>query len=84
MLYIKQLNTDLTALLPSRKDLDFISKVVSDHMKLLGFQKEISQQVKEADCTECSVDELIDFCVQHSQLKQADRIRSSFKIPDKK
>ena len=74
----------VTQLLPTRKDLDFLSKVLADHLKLLGFQKEISGQVKEGCCTELSVDELIGFCIQNSQLKQADRIRSVFKIPDKK
>ncbi len=81
---MKDLNSMVTQLLPSRKDLDFLSKLLADHLKLLGFQKEISGQVKDSSCTELSVDELMSFCIKNSQLKQADRIRSVFKIPDKK
>lgn len=81
---VKELNASITQLLPSRKDLDFLSRVLADHLKLLGFQKEISGQLKDSSCTELSVDELMSFCIKNSQLKQADRIRNVFKIPDKK
>lgn len=58
--------------------------MITEHIKLLGFQKEIMGQVKEKDCIDLSVDQLIRYCILKSQLKQADRIRSVFKIPDKK
>lgn len=58
--------------------------MITEHIKLLGFQKEIMGQVKEKDCMDLSVDQLIRYCILKSQLKQADRIRSVFKIPDKK
>lgn len=41
-------------------------------------------QLKERACMNMSVNELIRYCIQKSQLKQADRIRNVFKIPDKK
>ena len=41
-------------------------------------------QLKERTCMNMSVEQLIRYCIQKSQLKQADRIRSVFKISDKK
>ena len=64
-------------------DVDAI-QMLGEHLKLLGFQKEISGQLKDASCAELSVEELISYCVKNAQLKQADRIRSVFKIPDKR
>lgn len=58
--------------------------MITEHIKLLGFQKEIMGQLKEKDCMDLSVDQLIRYCILKSQLKQADRIRSVFKISDKK
>lgn len=58
--------------------------MITEHIKLLGFQKEIMGQLKEKDCMDMSVDQLIRYCILKSQLKQADRIRSVFKISDKK
>ena len=51
---------------------------------MLGFQKEISNTLNESECVNMSVTEMIRYCIMKSQLKQADRIRSVFKIPDKK
>ena len=31
-----------------------------------------------------SVDEMVAFCVKHSLMKEAEKIRWSFKLPDKK
>ena len=51
---------------------------------MLGFQKEIANQLNEQDCVDMSVTEMIRYCVLKSQLKQADRIRNVFKLSDKK
>lgn len=58
--------------------------MIGEYIKLLGFQKEIMGQLKERTCMNMSVDQLMRYCIQKSQLKQADRIRNVFKIPDKK
>lgn len=58
--------------------------MIGEELKVLGFQKEISNTLNERECVNMSVTEMIRYCVMKSQLKQADRIRSMFKIPDKK
>ncbi len=58
--------------------------MIGEELKVLGFQKEISNTLNERECVNMSVTEMIRYCVMKSQLKQADRIRSVFKIPDKK
>lgn len=58
--------------------------MIGEELKVLGFQKEISNTLNERECVNMSVTEMICYCVMKSQLKQADRIRSVFKIPDKK
>lgn len=58
--------------------------MIGEELKVLGFQKEISSTLNERECVNMSVTEMIRYCVMKSQLKQADRIRSVFKIPDKK
>ena len=58
--------------------------MLGEELKVLGFQKEISNTLNERECVNMSVTEMIRYCVRKSQLKQADRIRSVFKIPDKK
>ena len=57
--------------------------MIGEELKVLGFQKEISNTLNERECVNMSVTEMIRYCVMKSQLKQADRIRSVFKIPDK-
>ena len=56
--------------------------MVGEELKVLGFQKEISNQLNEKDCVDMSVTEMIRYCVMKSQLKQADRIRNVFKLYD--
>lgn len=58
--------------------------MIGEELKVLGFQKEISNTLNERECVNMSVTEMIRYCIMKSQLKQADRIRSVFKIPDKK
>lgn len=58
--------------------------MIGEELKVLGFQKEISNTLNERECVNMSVTEMIRYCVMKSQLKQADRIRSVFKISDKK
>ena len=58
--------------------------MIGEELKVLGFQKEITNTLNERECVNMSVTEMIRYCVMKSQLKQADRIRSVFKIPDKK
>ena len=58
--------------------------MIGEELKVLGFQKEISNQLNEKDCVDMSVTEMIRYCVMKSQLKQADRIRNVFKLSDKK
>ena len=58
--------------------------MIGEELKVLGFQKEISNTLNERELVNMSVTEMIRYCVMKSQLKQADRIRSVFKIPDKK
>lgn len=58
--------------------------MIGEELKVLGFQKEISNTLNERECVNMSVTEMIRYCVMKSQLKQADRIRSVFKILDKK
>ena len=58
--------------------------MIGEELKVLGFQKEISNTLNERECVNMSVTEMIRYCAMKSQLKQADRIRSVFKIPDKK
>ena len=58
--------------------------MIGEELKVLGFQKEISNTLNERECVNMSVTEMIRYCVMKSQLKQADRIRSVLKIPDKK
>ena len=58
--------------------------MIGEELKVLGFQKEISNTLNERECVNMGVTEMIRYCVMKSQLKQADRIRSVFKIPDKK
>lgn len=58
--------------------------MIGEELKVLGFQKEISNTLNERECVNMSVTEMIRYCVMKSQLKQANRIRSVFKIPDKK
>lgn len=67
-----------------RKDLDFWSKNIAEQAKLLSLQKEIYGVIKDQRCFELSAYELIRFCCLNAQIKQADRIRSLFKVPEKK
>ena len=82
--YIKQLQAELAPILSIRKDLDFLGKMITEHLKLLDFQKDISGIVKDQSCCDLSVYKLIRFCCLNNQMKQADRIRNTFKVPDKR
>ena len=82
--YLKQIQSELTAVLSVRKELDFWHKTITEQMKLLSFQKELFGVVKDRRCLELSAFELVRFCCPKAQMKQADRIRAMFKIPEKK
>ena len=82
--YVKQIQSEITAVLSVRKELDFWNKTMAEHVKLLSFQKELFGVVKDRRCLELSAFELVRFCCLKAQMKQADRIRALFKISEKK
>ena len=45
--------------------------MIGEELKVLGFQKEISNTLNERECVNMSVTEMIRYCVMKSQLKQA-------------
>ena len=82
--YVKQIQSEITAVLSVRKELDFWNKTMAEHVKLLSFQKELFNTVKDRRCLELSAFELVRFCCLKAQMKQADRIRALFRISEKK
>lgn len=82
--YVKQIQSEITAVLSVRKELDFWNKTMAEHVKLLSFQKELFGVVKDRRCLELSAFELVRFCCLKAQMKQADRIRALFRISEKK
>ena len=82
--YLKQIQSELSAVLSVRKDLEFWNKTIAEHLKLLSFQKELFGVVKDRSCFDLSAYELIRYCCLKSQMKQADRVRAMFKVPEKK
>ena len=69
--------------LAGQKEFEFASRVLTEAGMWREFEREIAGMTEEKGGGG-SVDEMVAFCVKHSLMKEAEKIRWSFKLPDKK
>ena len=58
--------------------------MVEDFGKEMALQKEVISKLKESDCLNMTVENLIRYCIQKSQIKLGEKVKNTFKINDKK
>lgn len=58
--------------------------MIEDMMRLAGIQVEIVKKVKENDCLDMTVEQMIRYCVLKKQIPLAERLKGNFRINDKK
>ena len=58
--------------------------MVEDFGKEITLQKEIIGKLKDTECLNMTVEKLIRYCIQKSQLKLGEKVKNAFKINDKK
>ncbi|KAM0749316.1 vacuolar protein sorting-associated protein 16 [Meredithblackwellia eburnea MCA 4105] len=66
------------------KDCSFEAKMVDDQLKLLTFQQTLEQESPGKSFTGLSINETIRACIIGGLSKKADKVRSDFKVPDKR
>ena len=69
--------------LAGQKEFEFASRVLTEAATWRQFGRELAGMTEEKG-EGGSVDEMVAFCVKHSLMKEAEKIRWSFKLPDKK
>ena len=58
--------------------------MVDDQIRLLAFQQTLEQEVQGSKYVGLSVNETIHTCIVRGNGKKADKVRSDWKVPDKR
>lgn len=60
--------------------------MVDDQIKLLAFQQALEQEMQQPDArfVGLSLNQTVRACLIHGQSKKADKLKSDFKMPDKR